>query len=92
MERIELATPVPAFPQGTDRVAVVHHTVAIRAQETFGMRVFNPPFPSDTVVQAFWWHPFNADDRAHQWFRELLRSAAAHIAAEIPGFEAVTGP
>jgi hypothetical protein len=26
-----------------------------------------------------------------QWFRELLRSAAVHIAAEIPGFEAVTG-
>jgi DNA-binding transcriptional LysR family regulator len=82
---------VPAFLQGTDRVAVVHHTVAIRAQETFGMRIFNPPFPTSTVVQAFWWHPFNADDRAHQWLRELLRSAAVHIAAEIPGFEAVTG-
>jgi DNA-binding transcriptional LysR family regulator len=80
---------VPAFLHGTDRIAVVHHTVAIRAHETFGMRVFQPPFPSNTVVQAFWWHPFNTDDRAHQWLRELLRSAAVHIAAEVPGFEAI---
>jgi DNA-binding transcriptional LysR family regulator len=80
---------LPAFLQGTDRVAVVHHTTAIRVQQTLGMRVFSPPFPSSTVVQAFWWHPFNAEDRAHQWLRELLRSAAAHIAAEVPGFEAV---
>jgi hypothetical protein len=48
---------LPAFLQGTDRVAVVHHTTALRAQETLGMRVFSPPFPSGTVVQAFWWHP-----------------------------------
>ena len=83
---------VPAFLQGTDRVAVVHHTLAIRAQDTLGMRVFKPPFPSNTVVQAFWWHPFKTEDRAHQWLRELLRSAAVHIAAEIPGFEAVSSP
>jgi LysR family transcriptional regulator, nod-box dependent transcriptional activator len=80
---------LPAFLQGTDRVAVVHHTTALRAQETLGMRAFSPPFPSGTVVQAFWWHPFNAEDRAHQWLRELLRSAAVHIAAEVPGFEVV---
>jgi DNA-binding transcriptional LysR family regulator len=80
---------LPAFLQGTDRVAVVHHTTALRAQETLGIRAFPPPFPSGTVVQAFWWHPFNAEDRAHQWLRELLRSAAGHIAAEVPGFEAV---
>jgi DNA-binding transcriptional LysR family regulator len=80
---------VPAFLQGTDRVAVVHHTVAVRAQETLGLRVFPPPFPSGTVVQAFWWHPFHAEDRAHQWLRELLRSAAVHIAGEVPGFKAM---
>jgi LysR family transcriptional regulator, nod-box dependent transcriptional activator len=80
---------LPAFLQGTDRVAVVHHTTALSAQETLGMRVFTFPFPSGTVVQAFWWHPFNAEDRAHQWLRELLRSAAARIAAEVPGFEVV---
>jgi hypothetical protein len=27
--------------------------------------VFPPPFTSNTVIQAFWWHPFNAEDRAH---------------------------
>jgi DNA-binding transcriptional LysR family regulator len=80
---------VPNFLHGTDRVAVVHHTIAIRAQQTWGMRIFPLPFPASSVVQAFWWHPLNADDRARQWLRELLRSAAVHIAAEIPGFEAM---
>jgi DNA-binding transcriptional LysR family regulator len=80
---------VPNFLHRTDRVAVVHHTMAIHAQQTWDMRIFPLPFPASAVVQAFWWHPFNADDRAHQWLRELLRSAAEHIAAEIPGFEAI---
>jgi DNA-binding transcriptional LysR family regulator len=81
---------IPAFLHGTDRVAVVHHSAAIHAQQRWGMRVFDPPFPSSTVVQAFWWHPFYADDRAHRWLRELLRAAATRIANDVAGFEVVT--
>jgi DNA-binding transcriptional LysR family regulator len=93
--RVEAAVPtfsaVPAFVHGTDRVAVVHHTMALKAQETLGVRVFAVPLSSATVVQAFWWHPYNADDRGHQWFRDLLRVAARQIVADTPGFAPVQG-
>ncbi|MET8828056.1 LysR family transcriptional regulator [Streptomyces sp. NPDC004610] len=78
---------VPAFVAGTDRVALVHRSLAEHARRRHGLRVFAPPFPVGEVVQAFWWHPHLAHDRAHRWLRDLLRRAAAQVAAEVPGFD-----
>lgn len=80
---------LPAFVRGTDRVAVVHRSLAEHAGRAMGLRVFAPPFPTNPLVLAFWWHPHRGHDRGHQWFRELLCSAAGHVATEEPGFEPI---
>ncbi|MFE3883235.1 LysR substrate-binding domain-containing protein [Streptomyces lydicus] len=77
---------VPAFIAGTDRVALVHRPLAEQTRQAHDLRVFAPPFPVSDVVQAFWWHPHRAHDRAHRWLREMLRRAAAQVAAVVPGF------
>ncbi|MEV6425839.1 LysR family transcriptional regulator [Streptomyces sp. NPDC051662] len=78
---------VPAFIEGTDRVALVHRPLAEHARDRHNLRVFAPPFPVGDVVQAFWWHPHRTHDRAHRWLRDMLRRAAARIAADVPGFD-----
>ncbi|MFJ1845999.1 LysR family transcriptional regulator [Streptomyces sp. NPDC088146] len=78
---------VPAFVRGTDRVAVVHRSLAEHAARTMGLRVFTPPFPTNPLELAFWWHPHHGHDRGHQWLRKQLRTAAEHVATEEPGFE-----
>lgn len=78
---------VPAFIAGTDRVALVHRSLAEDTRDLHGLRVFAPPFPVGDVVQAFWWHPHLTHDRAHQWLRAMLRRAAAQVAADVPGFD-----
>ncbi|MFJ6572260.1 LysR family transcriptional regulator [Streptomyces sp. NPDC091292] len=78
---------VPAFIEGTDRVALVHRSLAERARHLYGLRVFAPPFPVGEVVQAFWWHPHLAHDRGHRWLRAMLRRAAVRVAADVPGFD-----
>ncbi|MGW3283457.1 LysR family transcriptional regulator [Streptomyces sp. NPDC001002] len=80
---------LPAFVRGTDRVAVVHRSLAEQAARTMGLRVLPPPFPTNPLVQAFWWHPHRDHDRGHQWFRDLLRAAARRIATEEHDFEPV---
>ncbi|MFE2040868.1 LysR family transcriptional regulator [Streptomyces sp. NPDC059477] len=82
---------VPAFIEGTDRVALVHRSLAERARDLHRLRVFAPPFPVGEVRQAFWWHPRLAQDRAHRWLRAVLRRAAAEVAAGVPGFDLVGG-
>ncbi|AGL19788.1 LysR family transcriptional regulator [Actinoplanes sp. N902-109] len=80
---------LPALVQGTTRVAVVHRSLAENAERTMGLRSFRPPFPTNPMVQAFWWHPIHEHDRGHQWFRALLRSVADQTVACEPGFNPV---
>ena len=78
---------VPSFVRGTDRVAVVHKSLALRAELNLGLRSLALPMAFDALTLAFWWHPRHTHDHAHRWFRSLTRSAAALVAADASGFE-----
>ena len=71
-----------------ETLAALPHNGAPRSGDTRHARLLSS-VPVGHRRSGVLWHPFNAEDRAHQWLRELLRSAAVHIAAEVPGFEAV---
>jgi DNA-binding transcriptional LysR family regulator len=83
-------TSVPAYVRGTDRVAVVHHSTALRAQEQLGLRVLRLPIADQEVTLAFWWHQQQAHEGAHRWFRDLLVDAAGPVVETVPGFSTLT--
>ncbi len=81
---------VPSFVRDTDRVAVVHQSLALRAEQSLGLRSLPLPLAFDALTVAFWWHPRHSHDQAHRWFRALTRSAAARVVDDIRGFELAT--
>lgn len=77
---------IPGFIRGTDRVAVVHQSLALNAEAMGGLRSMPLPLSSDDLVLALWWHPHHNHDHAHKWLRRTIADACEHVSREVMGF------
>jgi len=68
-----------ALVAGTDRIAVVQERLGRLLARTGEVRVVQPPFTVDPLVEAMWWHPSYDNDAAHQWLREQFIQAGIAI-------------
>ncbi len=76
--RVALRVPhfvaAPLAVLGSDHVATVARSVALRARQLFGLRVFEPPLELPALpVVALWSKRLDGDEGA-RWFRELFLS------------------
>ncbi|WP_437768924.1 hypothetical protein WMF27_10885 [Sorangium sp. So ce281] len=67
----------PLAVRSSDLLCTIPSSVAQRARELFGLRVFAPPFelPAAQVVAV--WSQRHDDDPAQRWFRDLFFSGRA---------------
>jgi LysR family nod box-dependent transcriptional activator len=81
--RVEVTAPtiaaLPALVVGTDRIATVHKRIALRAQQTLPIRVWEPPPRIPRLVQMLQWHKHRTNDPAIGWIRDKIVSVAMHV-------------
>ena len=56
----------------SDAICTLATTVAERARELFGVRVFRPPLSLPRVPAQLWWPKQHDDDPARTWVRSLF--------------------
>jgi hypothetical protein len=71
--------PIPAFIEGTDRVAFLQRQLATRLRDPERFRMLPCPFEVVPLVEAMWWHPVFEQDPGHIWFRSLVARAASDV-------------
>ncbi len=84
---------IPALLAGTDRVALLQHSLAAPLARAGQVRMLECPFEAH-MTEAFWWHPVWERDSGHRWLRRLLTQAveASHLrAAAVPGADGSPG-
>lgn len=64
---------------GTDRIATVHRRVALRAQATLPIKVWEPPPRIPRLVQMLQWHKHRSNDPAISWIRDKIITTAASV-------------
>jgi DNA-binding transcriptional LysR family regulator len=81
--RVEVTAPtmiaLPALVVGTDRIATVHRRIALHAQETLPVKVWEPPPRIPRLVQMLQWHKHRSNDPALNWIREKIIQTAAGV-------------
>jgi LysR family nod box-dependent transcriptional activator len=81
--RVEVTVPsmtaLPSLVVGTDRIATVHRRIALRAQQTLPIKVWEPPPKIPRLVQMLQWHKHRTDDPAISWIRDKIISVAAGV-------------
>ncbi|MET0265088.1 MAG: LysR family transcriptional regulator [Duganella sp.] len=81
--RVEVTAPtlsaLPSMVVGTDRIATVHRRIALRAQATLPIKVWEPPPRIPRLVQMLQWHKHRSNDPAISWIREKFITAAASV-------------
>jgi LysR family nod box-dependent transcriptional activator len=81
--RVEVTAPtiaaLPALVVGTDRIATVHKRIALRAQQTLPIRVWEPPPRIPRLVQMLQWHKHRTNDPAIGWIRDKIISVATQV-------------
>jgi LysR family nod box-dependent transcriptional activator len=81
--RVEVTVPsmtaLPALVVGTDRIATVHRRLALRAQETLPVKVWEPPPRIPRLVQMLQWHKHRSNDPAISWLRDKIISVAQDV-------------
>jgi DNA-binding transcriptional LysR family regulator len=77
--------------EGTDWVAMVPQHLAPHLTSTGSVLTLPCPFEPVTLVQALWWHPINASDPAHIWFRHTVAEACRSIGTTTGRGGSVTG-
>jgi DNA-binding transcriptional LysR family regulator len=81
--RVEVTAPtmtaLPALVVGTDRIATVHRRIALRAQETLPIKVWEPPPRIPRLVQMLQWHKHRNNDPAIAWIREQIINVAMQV-------------
>jgi len=70
---------IPGLVAGTGRVALLQRQLADRIPASAGVRALPCPFDAGPLVEAVWWHPMYDDDPEHQFIRQTLIDAAAHL-------------
>jgi LysR family nod box-dependent transcriptional activator len=81
--RVEVTAPtmtaLPSMVVGTDRIATVHRRIAMRAQETLPIKVWEPPPRIPRLVQMLQWHKHRSNDPAISWMRDKIITVAANV-------------
>lgn len=81
--RVEVTVPsmtaLPSLVVGTDRIATVHRRIALRAQQTLPIKVWEPPPKIPRLVQMLQWHKHRTDDPAISWIRDKIIAVAAAV-------------
>lgn len=81
--RVEVTAPtlsaLPSMVIGTDRIATVHRRIALRAQATLPIKVWEPPPRIPRLVQMLQWHKHRSNDPAIRWIRDKIVTAAAGV-------------
>lgn len=81
--RVEVTAPtlsaLPSMVVGTDRIATVHRRVALRAQATLPIKVWEPPPRIPRLVQMLQWHKHRSNDPAISWIRDKIITTAASV-------------
>ncbi|WP_373987211.1 LysR family transcriptional regulator [Duganella sp. BuS-21] len=81
--RVEVTAPsmtaLPSMVVGTDRIATVHRRIALNAQATLPVKVWEPPPRIPRLVQMLQWHKHRSNDPAISWIREKFITAAASV-------------
>lgn len=81
--RVEVTAPtlsaLPSMVVGTDRIATVHRRVAMRAQTTLPIKVWEPPPRIPRLVQMLQWHKHRSNDPAISWIRDKIITTAASV-------------
>ena len=66
---------------GTERIATVHHRLALQAQRWLPVTLLPAPWPIPPMQQALQWHKYRTADPGLVWLRGLLRAAATAMDA-----------
>lgn len=61
---------------GTERIATVHHRLAVQAQRWLPVLLLPPPLPIPPMQQGLQWHKYRTADPGLVWLRGLLHAAA----------------
>lgn len=79
--RVALRVPhfmaAPLAVRSSDLICTIAGSVAQRARELFGLRVFTPPFELPAAQVVALWSQRHDDDPAQRWFRDLFFSGRA---------------
>jgi len=91
--RIDIICPnymtVPAILRGSERVALLQHSLALPLAEAGSIRILECPFEVAPITEAFWWHPVHERDPGHLWLRRALRLAVERSGLDIASLEPV---
>lgn len=68
---------------GTDRIATVHHRLALQLQRMLPITLMEPPFPMAQMQQSIQWHKYRTHDPAIVWLRQLLHDAVREMDAPL---------
>lgn len=81
--RVEVTAPsmtaLPSLVVGTDRIATVHRRIALRAQETLPIKLWEPPPRIPRLVQMLQWHKHRSNDPAISWIRDKIITVAMRV-------------
>ena len=67
---------------GSERIATVHHRLAVQAQRWLPVKLLPPPLAIPPMQQAMQWHKYRTQDAGLVWLRELMHSAAQRMDLE----------
>ncbi|MEG8184500.1 LysR family transcriptional regulator [Nocardia terpenica] len=76
---VESYLAAPWFVAGTNRITIVHRSLAGRLADTMGLRTVACPIELRPLRLALWWHPQFDGDAGHRWLRGILASLAAEL-------------
>lgn len=67
---------------GTERIANVHHRLALLLHCMLPITLLEPPFPMPEMQQSMQWHKYRRHDPAIVWRRKLLHDAVREMGAQ----------
>lgn len=70
---------LPDMVAGTDRVAFVPASLAVRLASRPDIIVVESPLELPQIRQAFWWSPVHSEDAGHRWLRAQIEAVAAEL-------------
>ncbi len=77
---VESFALMPDFLIGTARVATVFRRQALAFAQRYPLRVLPAPLEFPDATQVVQWHPYQDQDPALNWFRQVLQEQAARLA------------
>ncbi len=76
---VDVVTPsflvVPSLLAGSDRIALVQESLALRMARSDGVRIVEAPFDVVPLAETFWWNAVHDREPEHVWLRSVLSEA-----------------